>query len=103
MTRLLRRQRGVSYPLGYVLVAPFYLTVMLFAVEAGFLMFAQLGTHYAAHTTRIHKTDRGGQSGSRWSAGTRSPGTGRYPSSSSAELNRILDRTAADTWMANTH
>lgn len=49
MTRLLRRQRGVSYPLGYALIAPFYLTILLFAVEAGFLLFAQLGTHYAAH------------------------------------------------------
>jgi len=49
MTRLLRRQRGVSYPLGYVLIAPLYLTIMLFAVEAGFLLFTQLGTHYAAH------------------------------------------------------
>ncbi len=49
MTRLLRRQRGVSYPLGYVMVAPFYLTIMLFAVEVGFLLFTQLGTHYAAH------------------------------------------------------
>jgi Flp pilus assembly protein TadG len=49
LCRLLRRTRGASYSLPFVLVVPLYLTVMLTAVEAGFLLLARIGTQYAAH------------------------------------------------------
>jgi len=49
LRRLLRRQRGVSYSLSFVLVVPLYLTIMLFAVEAGFLLVTRIGVQYAAH------------------------------------------------------
>lgn len=51
LRRLLRRQRGVSYSLSFVLVVPLYLTVMLFAVEAGLLLLTRVGVQYAAHMT----------------------------------------------------
>jgi hypothetical protein len=49
LRRLLRRQRGVSYSLSFVLVVPLYLTIMLFAVEAGLLLITRIGVQYAAH------------------------------------------------------
>jgi Flp pilus assembly protein TadG len=45
----LRRQRGTSYTLPFVMVVPFYLAFVLAVFEAGFLVLARVGTQYAAH------------------------------------------------------
>ncbi len=47
--RILRRTRGASYSLPFVLVVPLYLMLMIGAIEVAFLMLARIGTQYAAH------------------------------------------------------
>jgi hypothetical protein len=49
LRRLVRRQRGVSYSLSFVLVVPLYLTIMVFTLEVGILMITRIGLQYAAH------------------------------------------------------
>jgi Flp pilus assembly protein TadG len=49
LSRLARRTRGASYSLPFVMVVPLYLTVVLVAIEAGFVLLARIGTQYAAH------------------------------------------------------
>jgi Flp pilus assembly protein TadG len=49
LRRFVRRERGVSYTLPFVLIVPFYLMFMLLACETTFLALAKLGTQYAAH------------------------------------------------------
>lgn len=49
LRRLARRTRGASYSLPFVMIVPLYLTVVLTAIEIGFLLLAQIGTQYAAH------------------------------------------------------
>ena len=49
MRALIRRQRGASYSLPFVMVVPFYLVFVLAVFEAGFLVLARVQTQYAAH------------------------------------------------------
>jgi hypothetical protein len=50
LRKLWKRQRGVSYPLSFVMIAPFYLMFMCFSVDAAMVLTARIGLEYAAYS-----------------------------------------------------